>query len=366
MEGIPANQSPENINKNFQNGMNKNNMKEMIKFNPKNIELLNTLTKDSKIQYDLDNTFCAFKSINDLLYLIYVDKNNSIICYNILDNIKEIEIKKSHNKFISNFRHYLDSTNIRDLVMSISADDNNIKVWNINNFECITDIQKIYIDDNLLYSACFLNDNNNIFVITNAYFSNRRLNNEIKVYDLNGLKVKSIHESQYSSYFIDVYYDKQLNQNFIISGNDIQVISYDFKNNKIYKQYYEKIDRFDYDDNNQYHYSVYIYNKDNEVNLIESNCKCKIKIWDFHSAKLLSTINLEDFSGVFLLNDDYLYIGYDYGTIKIKKVTNGVNAKNLKSHKDKVLTIKKIEHPIYGECIISQSYSEIKLWVCNK
>jgi len=260
--------------------LNKNNMKELKKYNPKNIELLKDLdlAKDSKIQYDLDNTFCAFKSINDLLYLIYADKNNSIICYNILDNIKVIEKKKSHNNFISNFRHYLDSTNIRDLVMSISADDNNIKVWNINNFECITDIQKIYIDDNLLYSACFLNDNNNIFVITNAYFSNRRLNNEIKVYDLNGLKVKSIHESQYSSYFIDVYYDKQLNQNFIISGNDIQVISYDFKNNKIYKQYYEKIDRFDYDDNNQYHYSVYIYNKDNEVNLIESNCKCKIKI----------------------------------------------------------------------------------------
>ena len=73
-----------------------------------------------------------------------------------------------------------------------------------------------------------------------------------------------------------------------------------------------------------------------------------------------------DFNGVFLLNDDYLYIGYDYGTIKIKKVTNGVNVKSLKSHKDKVLTIKKIEHPIYGEYIISQSYSEIKLWAYNK
>ncbi len=111
---------------------------------------------------------------------------------------------------------------------------------------------------------------------------------------------------------------------------------------------------------------MYIYNKDNQVNLIESSCRCKIKIWDFHSAKLLYTVSIGDFSGVFLLNDHYLYIGYEYGTIKIKKLISGVNVKSLKGHKDKVLTIKKLEHPIYGECIISQSYSEIKLWGFTK
>ena len=366
MRGLPSKQSSENNNKNFQNEISNNNVKELKNKNPKNIELINDLARDSKIQYDLDNTFCAFKSIYDLFYLIYVDKNNSIICYNILDNIKVIEIKKPHNKFISNFRHYLDIINKRDLVMSISAEDNNIKVWNINNFECIADIQNINLDENLLYSACFLNDNNNVFVITSAYLSKYIGLNEIKVFDLNGIKVKSINDSHYSSYFIDVYYDKQLSKNFIISGNEIQVISYDFKNNKIYMQYFQQVDRFSYDFENQYHYCVYIYNKDNQVKLIESCCKSKIKIWDFHSAKLLSTISIGDFSGVFLLNNNYLYIGYDYGTIKIKKLTNGLNVKNLKSHKDKVLTIKKIEHPIYGECIISQSYSEIKLWACQK
>ena len=45
----------------------------------------------------------------------------------------------------------------------------------------------IYINENFIYSACFLNDNNNIFIITNAYFSiSRQLDNEIKVFDLNG------------------------------------------------------------------------------------------------------------------------------------------------------------------------------------
>ena len=278
--------------------------------------------------------------------------------------------------------------------MSISAEDSNIKVWNINNFKCILDFSYIYINENFIYSACFLNDNNNIFIITNAYSSNLKhlkvkvfdLNcvkvksinesneikvvkvksinesNEIKVFDLNGFKVKNINESKYSSYFIDVYYDKQMSKNFIILGNVIQVISYDFNQNKKYNQYFEKVDRFSYDFKNQFHYCVYIYNKDNQVNLIESSCKSKIKIWDFHTAKLLYTISIGNFSGLFLLNDDYLYIGYNYGVIKIKKLKSGINVKSVKSHKDKVLTLKKIDHPIYGECIISQSNSEIKLW----
>ena len=343
MEGMSINKSSQNNDNNIQKEANKKNMKELKKYNPKNIELLKDLVKDSKIKFDLDNTFCAFKSINDLLYLIYVDKNNSIICYNILDYIKVIEIKSSHNEFISNFRHYLDATNKRDLVMSISAEDKNIKVWNINSFECIADIKyKYIIDYNKLYSACFLNDNNNIFIITNISLSKGLyLNNVIKVFDFNGFKVKNINEPQFPSYFIDVYYDKQLSKNFIILGNETQVISYDFNKNQKYKEYFQQEARFVHNFVKQNHYSVHIYNKDNQVNLIESSFKCKIKIWDFHSAKLLSIISIGDFSGIFLLNDDYLYIGYDYGNIKIKKLTNGINIKNLKSHKDKVLTIKK-------------------------
>ena len=108
MEEIPNSKFSQNNDNNIQNEINKNNIKE---YNPKNIQFINDLAKDSKIHYDLDNTFCAFKSIYDILYLIYVDKNNSIICYNILDNIKVIEIKKSHIKFITNFRHYLDTIN---------------------------------------------------------------------------------------------------------------------------------------------------------------------------------------------------------------------------------------------------------------
>ena len=46
-----------------------------------------------------------------------------------------IELKNSHNQYITNFRHYLEEKNKRDLIMSISCQDNNIKIWNVNKLE---------------------------------------------------------------------------------------------------------------------------------------------------------------------------------------------------------------------------------------
>ena len=112
------------------------------------------------------------------------------------------------------------------------------------------------------------------------------------------------------------------------------------------------------------HYCFFIDNKDKEiVKLIESNQRCMIGIWNFHSGKKIDNILFGDFSGIFLLNNNHVFLGYEDGFIKIKKIKNGINIQSKKVHKDKVLTIKYIYHPKYGECIISQSLSEIKLWI---
>ena len=39
--------------------------------------------------------------------------------------------------------------------------------------------------------------------------------------------------------------------------------------------------------------------------------------------------------------------------------------KIFKGHENNVLTLKKINHPLYGECLISQGYEQdnIKLWI---
>ena len=98
-------------------------------------------------------------------------------------NKKIIEIKHSHNEFIANFRQCLDKINKRDLVMTISSKDNNIKIWNENNWECILNLANIN-NNGFLLSACFLNKNNEIFILTSN--SNIGINEHIKVFNLNG------------------------------------------------------------------------------------------------------------------------------------------------------------------------------------
>ena len=73
----------------------------------------------------------AVKYINDITD-IYIDKKNSIISYDIINNRKINEIKNAHKEYITYLRYYLDNINNRDLFISISYINNNIKLWNIN------------------------------------------------------------------------------------------------------------------------------------------------------------------------------------------------------------------------------------------
>ena len=63
------------------------------------------------------------------------------------------------------FWHIYDKNNKRDLIMTISASNNNIKIWNLNNFECLLNLSSIN-EEGLLQSACFFNKDkdNNIYI----------------------------------------------------------------------------------------------------------------------------------------------------------------------------------------------------------
>ena len=145
-------------------------MKEIYDDNkgPQNLKILSEITKDSYSDDVSDNTFTVFKSIHDYFLLIYSTKNKSIISYDLIKQQKIIEIKNSHTDFITNFRHFFDKKNIRDIIMSISCSDRNIKLWNTDNWECILDLKNIY-NEGFIYSSTFLDDNNNNYLITSNY-----------------------------------------------------------------------------------------------------------------------------------------------------------------------------------------------------
>ena len=167
-----------------------------------NLYYFKNITKNSYAYYDIDNTFSVIKSIDNILLLIYSNKKKSIISLNLINYQIITEIKNAHNNFITNFRHYLDNINKRDLILSISLLDNNIKLWNVKNWNCLLDIKNIK-NCGKLYSACFLNDKNKIYILTsNSYIYWKRDGNEfIKVYDFKGNKLKEIKDSNEPTFF---------------------------------------------------------------------------------------------------------------------------------------------------------------------
>ena len=96
-------------------------------------------------------------------------KIEQFFCYSLKDSKIIIEIKKVNNFYINNFRHYLNKIEKRDLLLTESFWVNNVKLWNTNNWEYIHHFEEIYRKGEL-YSACFLIENKNIFIVTCNYF----------------------------------------------------------------------------------------------------------------------------------------------------------------------------------------------------
>ena len=116
------NNKKDNIN-NIKQNTKPNNNKLINYSNPEKIEFSNIITKDSYTGLVIDNAISVFKSIDDILLLIYTNKNKSIFSYNIPNNQILNEIKNAHDETISNIQHYFDSINNKDLILRISCYD---------------------------------------------------------------------------------------------------------------------------------------------------------------------------------------------------------------------------------------------------
>ena len=321
------------------------------------------IIKDSYSKFKFINIFVSFKSINnEILYLVYTNEQKSLIFYNLIDNIKMNEIKNSHPTNINNIRYFIDKINNRDLILSISF--GNLKIWNINS-ECIANI-----NEKTILTACLLNNNNQNYIISITKNLTATLRNRaMKAYNLNGILVKEIDlapifglDNLPSKGFIDCYYDINYSKNYIILCNDYSSFSFDYNEQKIYQEYKEYYNSYE-------RYTIIKVEKD-RVKLIESIKAGKINIWDFHSGEFLSAIYVKDnyfLYDICLWKDNYLFIGCSQNTIKLLDLNEGKIIYEFKTYKDSVISIKIINHPKYGECLLSHGYLSggIQLWDIN-
>ena len=303
------------------------------------------------------NAFCVFQSgSNNLLYIVYTTRFNSIISFNISEEKKIKEIKEAHKDKITNFRYCLDQKNKIDLIISISSHNNNIKLWKSIDLILLYNFENIN-ESGTLKSACFLNYKEQIYIIV-SNSNNFDKAKPIKVYELNGNQKMEINNSKDDTYFIDVYYDNKLSKNYIITGNYYDVKSYDFDENKLYYKYF---DQFSKD-----HCCVVINDDGEIIKLIESSKDGNVRIWDFHSGKLINKIEVSKnrLFDLCLWDNEYLLVGCGEEIIKLIDLKNGKKIKTLHDF-NSVISLKKINHPKYGKCLISQGneIEQIMFWI---
>ena len=335
------------------------NDKKSLYYSPIYIQFEKNITTDSYAHFGLDNTFILVKSISSISYIIYSNKSKSIISQNIINFQKISEIKNAHENYITNFRHFLDKKNIRDIIMSISAEDNNIKLWDLKNWNCILDLKKINRFGSL-FSACFIYDeieNKNMIITSSDNYSNSE---KIKIFDFNGNKIKELNDSNHRTYFIDTFYDIYKKEYFIVTGIEKGVISYRYKDSKLYHEYFEGNDDIFLND----HDCVIIVHDKGITKMFESCEDGCIRIWDFHSVQLLNKIIVSEnrLYGLCLWNKDFLFVSCDDDTLKLIDLKKNFVINNIKTE-SLIVNTKKMNHDIYKESLITQDWrNQIKLW----
>ena len=310
----------------------------------------------------IDNTFAVFKSrINNNILLVYGCKNNSIKCDDLVDGKNIKTIKDAHDNNIISIKYFDDILNNKDLILSLSIFDKMVKIWDTSNWECISKIINTYQkESNSFISSAnllFEKEEKEIYIIT----SSDSEYDYMKIFSFSGKEIGKISNSKEDrSYFLDVYYDKKSKKNYIISGNNKNVKSYDYSMRTIYKKY-------EGNSKNDYMSAKILEIDGNEINLFGSSIDGYIFIWNFHSGELLKTIECckgIQLRGICIWDENNIFVGADDKSIKLIDYKNEKLLKSFVGQSGTICSVIKIFIPNYGDCLLSGSnnYEQIKLW----
>ena len=219
-----------------------------------------------------------------------------------------------------------------------------LKIWNINDFECL----QYFSFNNYKIDACLLSHiTGNYIALVNKLF-------QIFVFNYKKFLLKKIN-TEYNNNFIISYYDSIESKNYIIVGTDYSVDSYDFNSNLLYQRYQE------YNQKNFSKHNLILNDKEKIIKIIDCDYAKYIRIWDFHSGKLLMKIYISseyniNINSLCLWNNNFLFIG-TFNKILLINLKYGMIEDELLGHNN-VNCIQKIIHPELGECLISQGLIE--------
>ena len=358
---------------NIYNSINSNNISDLqLKCSPEP----NFFFQEEVISYcdcvcGLNESFDVFKSIkNNKHYLIISNKDNNNI--EIIDLISKEIIKsiEGNAKYIylkyylnqRNSKEYLITANIKSVVKIISITDNYDLIASIN-------FPKEFKNTwNFLNCAIIFNIQINSRKLDILLVSSRARYQEeypTKIYNLaNGQFLKDINNTEKNkTRFIIPWFNEYKGLYYLVECCENLLIIINILHNEIYAKLDEE--RF------KIYSSGFVHKKNHIDYLFVSNSSSEIKIWNLMNKELVKLIKVSEkydnrrLYGLLFWNERYLLVNDDTNkTIKVidLKQNNVVSQiKNL--HKGSVRCLKRINHPEYGECLLTGGDDQkIKLW----
>lgn len=302
----------------------------------------------------IDKVFCSLNSFTNETFVIWGTTMFSIEIFDLEQKKIVKTIKNAHIDIIYSCRHYPDKKNKVDYIIT-SSYDKNVKIWDIKDCSCKLTLNNVYLS-HFIYSVSILfEENKNInYIITSCP------NDFMNIYDFSGKLLQKFGQMDENTYFIDTYYDNNQKKYYILNGNSTNVKSYNFKDGEIY-QIYKGIPQ-------SWHMSAIIYEKNGEQILIESDGNGYIRLWEFHTAKLIKSIynNFVNLRGICLWNEQYLFAGASDHQIKLFDLIYGKYIFFYKAHIGTVCSLDKIRSKVFGECLLSQGIDgKIIIWATD-
>ena len=299
----------------------------------------------------------------DDIFIIYQNKNLNIMINSIIKNklIASLNISEK----ITFIKHFFNPKNSYDY-LCISGINKIIYVYNLSlNYSLLYQI-KIFYSFNIFSCLLFFdNKNNNNYLITSTYSQNK--DDYTKVYILEeGQFIKNYPGTNENLTTLLIYwFHKKLKSYYIIELCTEKIFIYGMITNGLYlKLNYKDVDFLN---------GCIIEDKDKNEYLFCSTYDNNIYVFDLYKKKLERIIkfwnNIKQKNNIYDIikwSNEYLIINnYSNKCMSVIDVEQNKIVNSIKEI-DNVhfLFIKKIIHPIYGECLLTSSDDlTIKIWI---
>ena len=324
----------------------------------------------------LNESFDIFKSVkNNEHYLIISNReNNNIEIIKIISKELIKSIEGNNSKFVF-LKYYLNPNNNNEYLVTIDI-NGIIKIINISdNYNIISKIISpkefkncwSYFNCALLFNIQIGKEKLDIIVVG----SRARYMEEYptKIYNIhNGQFLKDISNTiKNKTRFIIPWYNESNQEYYLIELCEDLLVIVNILHNEIYAKF---------DEENFKNYSSGLIYKNNNVDYLYASNSCsEINIWNLLDKVLVKKIKISNkinnirLYGLLIWNENYMIVNDDYYKairvidLKQNKVASMINNR----HKASVRCIKRINHPEYGECLLTGGDDHnIKLWYIPK